>query len=97
MSYSGCYRPHTQPQYEPWGGGRTGARSLFNLATEPSLEPYRWDTDRFGRHPTNTISFRKTSNKMSSVSNYPLMDTLNSAMFRLSMEDLVSHKELGLF
>ena len=24
-----------------------------------------------------------------SVSNYPLMDTLNSAMFRLSLEDLV--------
>ena len=29
------------------------------------------------------------ANKMSAISNYPLMDTLNSAMFRLSMEDLV--------
>ena len=26
---------------------------------------------------------------MSAISNYPLMDTLNSAMFRLSLDDLV--------
>ena len=32
-----------------------------------------------------------------SVSNYPLMDTLNSAMFRLSLEDLVRSSSLVLF
>ena len=104
MSY-GYYqrRPQTQPPLEPWGGsigaGRSASRSLFSLATDPSLESRKWDSHtggtnrRIGRHVTFGVPsyyHRESSHKMSSVSNYPLMDTLNSAMFRLSLEDLVS-------
>ena len=100
MSY-GYYqrRPQTQPPLEPWGGSIGAGRSLFSLATDPSLESRKWDSHtggtnrRIGRHVTFGVPsyyHRESSHKMSSVSNYPLMDTLNSAMFRLSLEDLVS-------
>ena len=111
MSYSYQRRPQTQPQIEPWGGrssfggSRTANKSLFSLATEPSLETRKWDISNSGgtnRRIGRSVTFGlpsyyhpESSNKMSSVSNYPLMDTLNSAMFRLSLEDLVSLWALG--
>ena len=105
MSYSYQRRPHTQPQIEPWGGfeaNRTANRSPFSLATQPSLETRKWDSYSGTNRRSGRITFGlpsyyhpESSNKMSSVSNYPLMDTLNSAMFRLSLEDLVSQWVLG--
>lgn len=59
------------------------ARSPFDLASATRED---WST-RPGRWPN--IYQHRAEKKMSAISNYPLMDTLNSAMFRLSMEDLV--------
>ena len=77
------------------------ANSLFQLTLKrPSIEALREDIYGLGtnknKHNNNDSQIRTCNNKMSMTSSYPLMDTLNSAMFRLSMEDLVSIKEAWL-
>ena len=89
-------------QEEGSSWGRSSANSLFYLAKERPLKAA--DAGYGGRRPSRSPSSHTfysrhdqllpwPSQEMS-VSNYPLMDTLNSAMFRLSMEDLVIKKVL---
>ena len=66
------------------GQGRNGFRrsASFLGASKRRLSPFQ------NSEPLLPMTTHP-GKKMSAISNYPLMDTLNSAMFRLSLDDLV--------